>query len=375
MAVTTVVPLTLEEFSQLPGNGERHEMSAGELITTAPPKSLHSLICLAVLEVLQAYLRQQGFGRAIPEAGYVLSRNPLTIRQPDVSVLSKERIYSTGTDEYFEGAPELAIEVVSPWDSAEDLEIKVNQHLAAGSKQVWVLYPKSKCVLVSYPGGTGTMLRETQTLTGGDLLPQFSVKVGDLFLTTVMSNYEVGTMPVIVPAPLTIDEFSRLPRDGERHEMSAGELITMAPPKSLHSRIATNLFKLLVAALDKSRTSEAFIEAGYVLGRNPLTIRQPGVSVLSKERVQATAADDYFESAPELAVEVVSPSDSSGDLQIKIDQYLLAGSKQVWVFYPQNKRVQVFYPDKTAAMLDETQTLSGGDVLPGFSVQVSDLFL
>ncbi len=56
-------------------------------------------------------------------------------------------------------------------------------------------------------------------------------------------------MAVIAQAPLTIDEFSRLPRDGARHELSAGELITMPPPKFLHSRIVTTLFKLLLAAL------------------------------------------------------------------------------------------------------------------------------
>ena len=88
-------------------------------------------------------------------------------------------------------------------------------------------------------------------------------------------------MAVFVHAPLTIDEFSRLPQEGEQHEMSAGELITMAPPKFSHSVIATRLFRLLIAALDKSEVSDAFAEAGYVLTRSPLTIRQPDLSVLA----------------------------------------------------------------------------------------------
>lgn len=181
MAVMSAAPLTLEAFSQLPRDGERHELSAGELITMPPAKSLHSLIALAVLEALQLYLKQRGLGKAIPEAGYVLSRDPLTIRQPDVSVLSKERIRSTGADEYFEGAPELAIEIVSPSDAAEDLQIKVDQYLRAGSKQVWVLYPKTKCLHVVSANGL-QVFSETQTLAGGNLLPEFSVKVSDLFL-------------------------------------------------------------------------------------------------------------------------------------------------------------------------------------------------
>lgn len=183
MAVITAPPLSLEEFSRLPRGQERHELSAGELITMPPPKSLHTVVALVVLEILQAYLKRNPFGRAIPETGYVLSRNPLTIRQPDISVLSKERIRSANPDDYFEGAPELAVEVVSPSDPAEDLQIKIDQYLGAGAKQVWVLYPKTKRIHLFYAGRSAKILDETETLEGGDLLPGFSVKVADLFLS------------------------------------------------------------------------------------------------------------------------------------------------------------------------------------------------
>lgn len=183
MAVTITAPLTLEEFSKLPRGQEQHEANAGELVTTPPVKSLHTLIALAVLEALQAYLRDHAFGRAVPEAGYVLSRDPLTVRQADVSVLTKERIRSTGADDYFEGAPELAVEVVSPSDPAEDLQVKVDQYLRAGAKQVWVVYPKTKRIPIFHAGGSIAIFDETQILEGGDLLPGFSVGVADLFLS------------------------------------------------------------------------------------------------------------------------------------------------------------------------------------------------
>lgn len=182
MAVIAAAQLTLEEFSRLPRGQERHEISAGELVTMPPPKSLHSLIALAVLEALQAYLREHAFGRAIPEAGYVLSRDPLTIRQPDISVLSRERIHGAA-DDHFESAPELAVEIVSSSDPAEDLQLKIDQYLRAAAKQVWVLYPKTKSVHVFYAGGSMAIFDETQMLEGGDLLPGFSIKVADLFLS------------------------------------------------------------------------------------------------------------------------------------------------------------------------------------------------
>jgi Uma2 family endonuclease len=180
MATTIDVPLTLEEFAQL-SDAMRHEISEGELITMAPPKFLHTLVAVAVFELLQAYLKQHGGARAFPEAGYVLSHDPLTIRQPDVSVLTAERIRATNVDAYVEGSPELAVEVVSPSHSAQDLEIKVQQYLHSGAKQVWVVYPITKRVHVL--GSQVTVLGETQTLEAGDLLPGFSVKVADLFVS------------------------------------------------------------------------------------------------------------------------------------------------------------------------------------------------
>jgi Uma2 family endonuclease len=182
-------------------------------------------------------------------------------------------------------------------------------------------------------------------------------------------------MATLTTAPLTLQEFAQLPGDGVRHEISEGELITLPPPKSLHSRIASKVFNAIQALLAKSALGEALAEAGYILSREPLTIRQPDVSVLSTERIQGTAAEDYFEGAPELAVEVVSPSDSAEDLEVKVEQYLHSGAKQVWVLYPKTKRLHLFRPGNQLRVLDETQTLDAAELFPGLSVKVADLFL
>ena len=181
-ATTLTAPITLEEFERLPDDGNKHELSEGELIVMPPVKSLHSRVALIVQKVLLNYLNQQPFGSAFAEAGYVLSRNPLTVRQPDISILSNDRILATDEDGYFQDAPELAVEVVSPSDSAQDLEIKIEQYLHAGARQVWILYPKQKRIYVHQPGAPVRVLNQSDTLTGGDLLPGFSVKVADLFL-------------------------------------------------------------------------------------------------------------------------------------------------------------------------------------------------
>jgi Uma2 family endonuclease len=217
--MTTTAPLTLEEFARLPHTERRYEISAGELITMPLAKSLHTVTALAVLEALQSYLRQYDDGLALPQASYVLSRDPLTIRQPDVSILSKDRVRATPSDEYFQGAPELAVEIISPTNSAEDLDLKVEQYFDAGAKQVWVLYPRTRRIHVFHSSSqeahrariprrqterkacslwaassardrcarpSEPILNEAQILEGGDLLPGFAAKVVDLFSVKIM---------------------------------------------------------------------------------------------------------------------------------------------------------------------------------------------
>ena len=183
---TLAPPVTLEEFSRLPREGERYELNAGELIVSPPGKSFHTLVAHELLEILQAFLKQAGESRAFMEAGYVLGREPLTIRQPDVSVLSKDRIASTAPDSYFEGAPQLAIEIVSPSDAAEDLDFKAEQYLQAGAHEVWILYPKTKTVHVYRRAGESKILNQEDTLQSPDVMPDFSVKVADIFLMKIM---------------------------------------------------------------------------------------------------------------------------------------------------------------------------------------------
>jgi Uma2 family endonuclease len=170
-------------------------------------------------------------------------------------------------------------------------------------------------------------------------------------------------MATVIAGPLTLEDFARLPADGARHEINAGELIALPPAKSLHSRIARSIFMAIQAVLDTHGLYEAFAEAGYVLSHDPLTIRQPDVSVLSKERIRSTGADNYFEGAPDLAVEIVSPSDSAEDLQIKVTQYLQCGAKQVWVLYPKTQNIHVFATGAALIILGQDETLEGGDLL------------
>lgn len=119
MAATTS-PITWQAFEQLPaGDGFHREVVEGELIVLPAPKSRHSLMAGTVAEALLP-VEKRGTAEVLMEAGYRLSGDPPTWIQPDVSVLRVERARATGGDDYFAGSPELAVEVVSPSETARD---------------------------------------------------------------------------------------------------------------------------------------------------------------------------------------------------------------------------------------------------------------
>ncbi len=129
-----------------------------------------------------------------------------------------------------------------------------------------------------------------------------------------------------------------------------------------------------------------FVEAGalgniagadgaYIFARDPYTVRIPDLSFVRAERLPPEDAwAKFLELAPDLAVEVVSPSDSANEVQEKVNEYLDAGVKLIWVVFPIQRTVTVYAADRAAHVLYEEDSLDGGDVLPGFTLSVADVF-
>ncbi len=172
---------------------------------------------------------------------------------------------------------------------------------------------------------------------------------------------------------LTLEQFERLPDDGMQHELNDGELITMPPPGFLHGRVQSKIFAALVAYLSRSQVGEVVSDAGFVLSRDPDVVRQPDLAFVDRKRYAAGTPVGYLEGAPELAVEVVSPSQPAVDLRIKVRQYLQSGAAEVWVVYPETREVQVFAASGGERTLPETETLETS-LLPGFSLPIRTLF-
>lgn len=173
---------------------------------------------------------------------------------------------------------------------------------------------------------------------------------------------------------VTAEEFYRdySGREG-RHELVRGEVVTMTPPGIEHAGIALKAGSRLLDHATRRELGWVGVEGGFVLG--PSTVRGPDVAFIRRERLPAGSAPrGFFQGAPDLAVGVVSPSDTAADLDVRVHDYLAAGASQVWVVYPDTRRVAVHDPDGTARWYTEDDTLDGGDLLPGFSVKVSEFF-
>jgi Uma2 family endonuclease len=177
---TTTGQITWQAFEQLPdGDGFHREVVEGELIVLPRAKSRHALRMIAIAEALLP-LKQRGW-IVLVEAGYKLAENPPTWIQPDVSVLSSERARATCGDEYFAGSPELAVDVVSPSETARDLNRKIDALLAGGCLAVWVIYPEEEEVRVFLPGGASRTRRMSESLRIPELLPDWELPVAELF--------------------------------------------------------------------------------------------------------------------------------------------------------------------------------------------------
>ena len=175
---------------------------------------------------------------------------------------------------------------------------------------------------------------------------------------------------------MTAEDLWLMGADGWRHELIRGELIQMPPASHLHSILAgwiVTVLNMHVRPRQLGHVSGA--DGGYILSRNPDVVVAPDAAFVRADRLPPQ--DDmptYPELAPDLAVEVVSPSDRMNDVSDKVMLYLDAGTRLVWVVQPRFKTVTVHYPDRTTRTVTIDDKLHGGDVLPGFTLAVADLF-
>ena len=175
--------MTAEELLRLPDSGLRHELVRGELRTMSPSGFEHGDVTFEIGTSLRVYVRAHGLGTVVgSDVGFQLETDPDTVREPDVAFVRAERLAECGRPRgYWPGAPDLAVEVVSPHDLYTEVDQKAARWLAAGTRLVFVVNPRRRTVTVHRADGTSHTLSGDDLLDGGDVVPGWSIRVRDLF--------------------------------------------------------------------------------------------------------------------------------------------------------------------------------------------------
>jgi Uma2 family endonuclease len=179
-------------------------------------------------------------------------------------------------------------------------------------------------------------------------------------------------------ARLTAQDLLRLGGDNVRRELVHGRVIEMPLPGGAHGRTASRIHRYLDRYVERVGGGEVLPGVGFVLvvPGDAERVRGPDVAFISHARLPGGRLPEKFiEAAPDLAVEVLSESNTGVDMQQKIRDYLDAGVRLIWIIARKARTATVYRADGSARLLREQDALDGEDVLPGLSIPLSDIFV
>jgi Uma2 family endonuclease len=175
---------------------------------------------------------------------------------------------------------------------------------------------------------------------------------------------------------MTIDEFLAYPAPEGKAELVRGELRVTPPAGGPHGAAATSLVLLLGPYVRQHKLGRVFGDGvGYELVRSPHTVRVPDGSFVRADRLpEEGIGAGLFRFAPDLAIEVLSPSETASELEEKLHDYTVAGTTLIWIADPVRRTIMTIAADAPVRWLAEADTLHGGSVIPGFSCAVAEVF-
>lgn len=184
MSAVLEIPRTIisDDLLDLPKDGFRYEIVRGELRKKMPSGILHALIAGRIAGLLSGFIRQRRLGEILTaEPGFKLSLTPETLRVPDVSFMRMDKFLQIkNLDKFYSGAPNLAVEVISPSETFQDVQEKIEDYLASGVEMIWIVRPKQTTITVYRPQHELTVLRIGDSLDGADVIPGFTCSVEDI---------------------------------------------------------------------------------------------------------------------------------------------------------------------------------------------------
>jgi Uma2 family endonuclease len=180
---------------------------------------------------------------------------------------------------------------------------------------------------------------------------------------------------VVQPKLLTAEEFFLIPDppDGSQQELVRGEIITIPPPGGLHGATCSKTDRKLGAYIDSGPGGVLVCnDTGFITERAPDSVRGPDISYWTEDRLKEIPVG-YIEVSPDMLVEVLSPSNTRKQILAKLREYFAKGVRLVWVIAPEDRTLTIYRTPDEGRLLHESATVTGEDVLPGFTCRVSDL--
>lgn len=174
---------------------------------------------------------------------------------------------------------------------------------------------------------------------------------------------------------LTAEEFFLLPQpdDGSQQELVRGEIITMAPPGGMHGVSCNKAGRKIGNFVDDGPGGTVTSnDTGFITERHPDSVRGPDVAYWSKERLKEVPVG-YIEIAPDMLVEMLSPSNTWKQIRKKLEEYFARGVRLVWVISPEDRTLTIYRTLDEGRVLHENAVVTGEDVLPGFTCRVNEL--
>lgn len=182
------IPITIKDLEDMEARGRICEIVNGQWVQSAEDKmagELHGAIATNLIIALGSYVKAHALGRVYPaDTTFILDEDEHGIqlmRLPDVSFVAAHHVKTHDRDTYYQLAPDLAIEIISPSERASAVRAKLKDYLRTGVRQVWHVYPETREVLVHHADGTTYTYSTGQTIPGADVLPGFELPVATIF--------------------------------------------------------------------------------------------------------------------------------------------------------------------------------------------------
>ncbi len=169
------------------------------------------------------------------------------------------------------------------------------------------------------------------------------------------------------PTLVTAEQLVDVSIPGKRVELVRGALVVREPAGLRQGRVVASLSRRLMDHVEANGLGQVYAgDTGFTLARSPDTVRAPDIAFIRRDRVPDPEPVGYPDLAPDLAVEVLSPSNRPGEMLAKVADWLSGGTSLVWVIDPERRQAHVYRQDGTEAVVPESDALSGEDLLPGF---------